>query len=285
MLYTPASQFVNEYDDTTAGTATFYTLTNGVAVTGGASNTKGSWVTLVSATDRDWYGFGLAVCGNATTAAGTDSGALLDIGIGGAGSEVVLLPDYLVGGRIGNTSAFLTLPSGYPPIFIPLFIPKGTRIAARCAGVTASIVRGVALSGVSGASVPAAIFSGCDTYGVTAASSKGTNLASNASANTFGTWTSIGSTTTRDYKGMLSSFQCPSNVTVNQRGYVFEAGYASTALLRSAWATLTSEVIYQHVPDRLVVQNIQSGTQLQGRISCITASNADTPSAAIHCFY
>lgn len=285
MLYTPPSQFQFEYDDTTAGTAAFYTLTNGVAVTGGAAVTKGSWVTLVSATDRDWYGFNLAVYGNATTYAATNSNMLLDIGIGGAGSEVVLLPNYLVGGRVGNISAFLTLLSNYPPIFIPLFIPKGSRIAARCAGANGGEVRGVSLAGVSGATVPTGIFSGCDTYGVTAAAVKGTNLSSNASANTFGTWTNIGSTTTRDYKGLLSSFQGPDSVTVNGRGYIFEAGYASTALLRSAWATTTGETTTQHVPDRLVVQNIPAGTQLQGRISCITASNTDTPNAAIHCFY
>ncbi len=285
MLYTPASQFQFEYDDTTAGTANVLTAVTGVAATAsGSTNTKGSWVEIVSATDREWNGFWL-VFSVAALPTGLNAGALCDIGIGGAGSEVVVLPDFIMG-NVGNIPAQNIITGFVSPTFVPLRIAKGQRVAVRTQNETASRVARCLIWAQAGGSLPVAIFSGCDTIGVTSSgASRGTNISSNASASTFGSWTNVGSTTGREYKGFVVSHQPQNTSTLNARGFILEFGYSSIALCRAVALQSTAETWTVPITAPAIVQNIPAGTQLQARVSCSTASNTETPSVAFHCFY
>jgi len=102
--------------------------TTGTALTAGAANTKGSWVELIASTaNKTVY---LIVW--ARRSAGTPG--LIDIGIGAAASEVVLIPN------ISPESA------GDGFVFEgPIRIAAGTRIAARYQNSTASDTGAIAI--------------------------------------------------------------------------------------------------------------------------------------------
>lgn len=92
----------------------------------GSLNTKGAWTELTAATAERLSG--LIIC----TGSGSNNMAaqqiLLDIGVGGAGSEQVIIPDLL---SIYNTSEQL-FPYGLPRIQ-GIDLPAGVRLAARTA--------------------------------------------------------------------------------------------------------------------------------------------------------
>lgn len=283
MLADLAPQFAFEYDDTTAGSANVATVLTGIAATAsGSTNTKGSWAQVVSATDRDWYGFWISFS-SAVSPAGLNAAQLVDVGIGGAGSETVLVPNILAGGRFVLTGGAIS--SVDLPVYVPVSIAKGTRVAVRTQAATASRVCRVNIWGESGSSMPRPIYSGCDTYGIDLSTSKGVELTSNASANTFGSWTNVGGTTSRNYQAFLISAQVPALTTVSNRAYLIEGGYSGAGYMRIAAGTTTNETWGAAIPAQYVGQNVPSGTQLQARISCGTASNTELPSVAFHCFY
>lgn len=87
-----------------------------------AVGSKGSWSQLLASTTDDTYG--MLVCINSNTTATTSRNSVVDIGIGAASSEVVLVPDLLA----GNAAAYTAGGIWY---YFPLFIKAGTRISAR----------------------------------------------------------------------------------------------------------------------------------------------------------
>ena len=98
----------------------------GTAVTPSTTaNTKGSYAELTSATARDYIG--LMVYWDAGFTGMSTSHHLMDIAIGGSGSEINIIPNLLM-------ATFATTPyTIWPPAspFFPISIPAGTRIAAR----------------------------------------------------------------------------------------------------------------------------------------------------------
>jgi hypothetical protein len=91
--------------------------------TSGAADTKGAWSQIIASTPFDISALSARVRLHNVT----DDG-LLDIGVGGAGSEIVLIPNLLVSGILtpGQLSPFAE------EVFIPAYIPQGTRLSARC---------------------------------------------------------------------------------------------------------------------------------------------------------
>jgi len=89
----------------------------GVAVTAsGSANTKGAYAELIAATGLTsrWVILGIGI--------GTVADMAVDIAIGAGGSEVIVLPNFN-----------LTNENVAPYLVLPWTIPKGTRLAARCA--------------------------------------------------------------------------------------------------------------------------------------------------------
>lgn len=110
----------------------------GSTVTAGAANTKGSYTQLVASSSKDYSAIGFTLCYSSSILP-TDR-ALLDIAIGGAGSEIIIIPDYFFS---------VNSPSGVNTVFcIMTQIPAGTRIAARIASATGSNAWGVVAYGL-----------------------------------------------------------------------------------------------------------------------------------------
>lgn len=99
----------------------------GVSVDPGATiNTKGAWSELTASASRRITQLCVRIGGQANTTRAVNQWAW-DIGIGGAGSEVVLIPDLFL---YCHTTNDIPTPDVWGPF--PVEIPAGTRIAARC---------------------------------------------------------------------------------------------------------------------------------------------------------
>jgi hypothetical protein len=111
---------------------------------GGTANTKSAWVQIAASTTYTHKGLMVAAIrptpGTAVTASYTQ---LIDVGVGAAGSEQVLVSNYRMmcdtssGGVAtpytagsGTLSGFAALQPGYLP-FIPCDLPAGVRLAIR----------------------------------------------------------------------------------------------------------------------------------------------------------
>lgn len=91
----------------------------------GSANTKGSWTQLAASCPFNATGLIL----NTIVPLGS---ALIDIGIGGAGSEQIIIPNIATFTGSTGTNFFVSE-------VMPVMIPSGTRVAARIAGSSGSV--------------------------------------------------------------------------------------------------------------------------------------------------
>jgi hypothetical protein len=145
-------------------------------------NTLGSWTQLISSTTGPGDILRLT-CDVDVSAA--NSANLIEIGFGGSGSEVVVVPGFANGGWNGGT------------IEIPLKIPQGTRISARIRAAVASRVNSVTVGVVDAGSYAFAPES-VDVYGTSTSGSIGTAMTANAV-------TVITASTSRPYQALIAS--------------------------------------------------------------------------------
>lgn len=95
----------------------------------GSDNTKSSWVQVTASTTDRLGALVVGVTGAGDTSLGGNAGTLVDIGVGGSGSEVVLVPD-IYAPVVGTTEQVFNWDSWQ---IYPAEIPTGSRIAARAA--------------------------------------------------------------------------------------------------------------------------------------------------------
>jgi hypothetical protein len=173
----------------------FTSSTNtGVSVTASSTvNTKGSYVELVSAANNTTpinnmfsIGFDLVT--------GTQADFLVDIAIGGAGSEVVIIDNIWV-----KTNT-IEATSG---IFEALNeVPAGVRISARCQSNISSGVIPVYLMVSSRSLAQSSRPQRVTTYGANASTTDGVVVA-RAAVGVFGSWVEITASTTNRIKGFI----------------------------------------------------------------------------------
>jgi hypothetical protein len=171
----------------------------GTTVTGGATaHTKGSWVQLDASTSFDATVFALYV-----VVQFQDTLYLLDVGIGAAGSEQVIVPNFLISQSVGLVSELL----------LPIGVPAGSRVAVRCQdnfGSSNLYVTGMLYSGGWGNDPT---YQTMTAYGVNTAASNGTIVDAGAVANTKGSWTQIVASTTTTMKAFMMSAIRPAPAT------------------------------------------------------------------------
>lgn len=153
----------------------------------GTAHTKGSYAQIVASTPFDVGGFYLYAAANA--ASSTDTGQLLDLAIGGSGSEQIILGDLAVGSSI--------LKGGHEnnhPRFIPLFIPEGQEIRGRIQAVQASDTLEIDIHFVEAGAFRS--YQQCKVYGVDAAATEGALLQN-------GSWNEIEASTDYDIEALM----------------------------------------------------------------------------------
>jgi len=166
----------------------------------GTANTKGSWTQLTASSASDAVAVLVQISGNGQN---TTSRCSVDIGIGGSGSEIVVLPDLIQYRDDGSTQGASS------QFFFPISIPAGTRIAARCqSNVTTD---GSSASGNT-CGVQIILFDGdftqsmasaVDSIGFVSGSTTGTAVTPNATAHTKGAYAQLTASTAADYAGFI----------------------------------------------------------------------------------
>lgn len=164
--------------------ATLTTSRGAVVTANAAPHVKGIYTQLIAATSFE--ADGLLVMLDDCVAV-TDY--LLDIALGSAGNEVVILTNLLVSGGTGA----LVYGGQYQ---FPVKIPVGSRLSARCQATTGgAAVRVSALLFGQGV-LPGEPITIVDAYGLNTAATQGTNIDPGGVANTKGAWVAL-STSTR----------------------------------------------------------------------------------------
>lgn len=251
--------------------------TTGVRVTAaGTSNTKGTYAVLFASTPYDSYGMVFQV--SQSFAAASARHMLLDIAVGAAASEQVVVPDIPVGSanQISN---------GSPQYYLPIFIPKGSRVTARvqAAVLTQAVTVNAMLLG--GASLPNIFtFQESVSIGTTVADSKATPLLVGSSG-TFSAWTSIGATLAHDLRAYVVCIQGDTGDTAWADNTVhLEVGYGSVAIsTMHSFAISSAEGVLATWPVMPVWCRVPAGTQMQ--IRATSGTTGDTLQFALMGFY
>lgn len=92
---------------------------------GGVANTKGAYSELVASTSGNYKYCAISIGANGDTSMSADTWSLIDIAIGGAGSEQIILGDIPY---VNDTVYDMSIKQVQG---LPLNIPKGSRVAAR----------------------------------------------------------------------------------------------------------------------------------------------------------
>lgn len=254
--------------------ATPSTSSPGTTVTASSTiHTKGNYTQLISSTTYDWYGFWLQTINTYVASSATD--LLLDIAIGAASSEQIILPNWMAGW--GPTAS-----GGARTIFVPIFIPRGTRIAARCQALITSDTVNVLVAGCVGNSgLPIPLFSNCDAYGIDTATSSGTShTAGNTGVES--TDANVGSTTSRPYGAVLLGVASQSSTTT-AIAYHWELTIGGTTHAEWYAANTTSELVYGPFPPCPIPVSIPASIQLQ--VQGEASGTAQDQDVAFYCFY
>jgi hypothetical protein len=161
----------------------------GTPIVCGTNNTMTSWVQLVASTAAACFGFDVII------QTPTNSGTLwaMEIGIGGAGSEVVIAPTLAVSDDTNEGRFFC--------FRIPIAIPAGTRISARGQGSLADTAWASVLL-YAGAPVEQSAV-GVDCVGFVAATTTGALVTGSASINVKGVYSQITASTAHPYRGFF----------------------------------------------------------------------------------
>lgn len=166
----------------------------------GAANTKGSWAQIIAATARVYDAIELRLKDDDGNGGGQTY--LVDIGVGAAASEIVIVPNILVdNARVQSVNGQI--------IIVPISVPSGVRLAARCQEVGGAGTRAieVSLNGFSGGSQgPMGLGGAAYNYGAVTASSNGTLIDPGATANTYGAWTQLTAATSKRHRWIAAVF-------------------------------------------------------------------------------
>ncbi|MGH2482694.1 MAG: hypothetical protein ACRDHW_23855 [Ktedonobacteraceae bacterium] len=157
----------------------------GTNVTGGAANTKGSYVALTASSGQETKDITLACL---ATTSFSWSAFLTDIATGAAASEVVVISNILMDNQ-GATSGN----EGVKGWRVTLAIAASTRIAARCQTSDGADVCEIAITLTTTAGMPG--LTSTTTIGTATGTSRGTQLDPGGTINTKGSWAQLSAST------------------------------------------------------------------------------------------
>jgi hypothetical protein len=172
----------------------FQAVADAVTVTSSASaNAKGAWTQLNSAQPRDACFVLLQV---STDYGSATINSAIDLGVGSSGNEVAILNNLVINNSFEGDGNVIELA-------IPLLIPAGERLAARCQSSSASQSLGVSLFTWDGAYSMEGV-NGAEAVGFQSGSTEGTSVTAGASS--LGSYTQLTAATPRDYVGYFMMF-------------------------------------------------------------------------------
>jgi hypothetical protein len=239
------------------------TVPAGTVVTAsGTAHTKGSYVQLIASLNFDVYLVKMMLTD--VSASTTNTAFLVDIAIGAAGQEEVIIPNINAGyacPAVGGAGLMYEF---------PLYIPAGSRVAARAQAAIVSDTANLMLWCYGEPRYP--IWAGRQVvdYGADLATSRGVTIVA-GTAGAEGAWTQIVAATTQDHNYIHAGVGGAADTSVlNAMAYMdigVGAAAAETPIVEDlAWLSTTTEDMRGFFPLAMPV-NVKSGERLSVRIS------------------
>ena len=220
-----------------------------------------SYTEMISATAAPYEGFWLNLQD------GTAADQLIDIGIGGAGSEQTLIEDIYLCSI--TSDGFQNADC----IYIPIRIPEGARVAGRSSSaIDATIV------GANGGPGFMRGYAGCETYGIS--SGIGTQMTGSDSANSKGGWAQITAATGFHIKALMAIIGRNNNNSLTDADFLFDVGIGGAGSEQVLipdlpfTANATRDTVRPRIFGPFPV-DVPEGSRLSGRIQGTTTTNPD----------
>lgn len=243
--------------------------TRGTAVVAaGSANTKGSWTQLFAAASVLYSVIGFSIVIGNNSLASSARRSFIDIGVGGSGSEQVIVENLCALG-----CANLANQPSPQEFYFPIRIAPGTRISARHQCSAASQTSNIVITLYYGNWAEHTTFAGAEMVG---ANTGTTSLVTITAGNT-GTessWTDIGGTTSKVYYGGCLCITMDTGTALTAIEYHGEWGFNSTAMGEVYFGVTANELIGGVIPGPFQFANIAAGTQLQARAECRATGEA-----------
>lgn len=226
----------------------------------GSANTKGTWVTLIASTAT--AGSGLIVTFGEATATHR---ILIDIGIGAAASEQVIIPNLFVHNQVAT--------GVFQQVLIPIKIAAGTRISARCQGEVGSDIVRAGVMVLSGSLLQGSGLGRVTTYGVSTATTIGTSVDPGGTADTKGAWVQLTASTTSPVRWMAICLNTDSRDQTAASRWLVDVGVGGAGAEQviipnlGAIVSASSDVVapgYYCLP-----VNVPTGVRLSMRAQCL----------------
>ena len=229
----------------------------------GTANTKGSYVELVASTAFNAHGIFVQL----NNAAETFRDYLIDVAVGAAGSEVVIAENLFSGSGDGVPSAD---GCGY---LLPVSIPAGTRLAARCQAAAASnIIRILVVLLGEGFITPPGL-GRVTTYGANTADSGGVQIDPGGTAHTKGAYSEIIASATNPIRQLTIIIGGQNNNLRTAATWLVDvaigAAGSETVLIANLMLNCSASVdIVQPQTFPPLGVNVPAGTRLAARAQC-----------------
>ena len=185
----------------------------GTTLTAGAIDTKGAWVTLTATTAFDAIGLLVHLMNQSSL------NYSLDIGLGAAAAETVIIPDIVV--------KFATTATQYS-FFFPVCIPAGSRVAARVASAVASATLVVMVHPIAVGLMPASPLQRATNYGFVVVGTKATLIDPGGTADTKGAWAVLSASTANPIRSAVLLFSS-AETTLVASNWEVDIGYGAAA--------------------------------------------------------
>lgn len=238
--------------------------TMGTVVTASATpHTKGSYTELIASTGFEacWIEIGFGEVRNS----GVDTATLVDIAIGAAASEQVIIPN--LNACAATTNITLAIPS--VRYHFPLLIPAGERISARSQALAVSDTVRVSVKLYGAPTEPVWAGQQVIDYGTNLAASRGVSVAAGLSA-AEGSWTEIVSATTQDHSYLIAGVGMAGDISHQESSNLIDLGIGAATEVAIAedfpFLMTASEALVYPFP-AYAWSRIPSGTRLVARIS------------------
>ena len=242
-------------------------------VTAGSANVKGSYVELTSSLPQDITGFSIFIM---ASTAGVEGAFLLDVAVGAAASEEVIVSN-LQFGSLENSDNFAV------NIFMPIRIANGERVSTRCQS-----------SNAGGVALRVSIVYHTNNYGMYSQSYSralgAVNLSTSepfgkldpgGAANTKGVWTDISGALSRDYNAvMFYSSSTNDDITRASCTWLIDVAISADSIFGTIVENMYSGGHANHdgfgsYSPLLIPISLASGTSLYGRAQC-SITDADS---------
>jgi len=237
-----------------------------VVTASATANTKGSWAQLVAATPI--HASAMVVMIASPSAAGD---YLIDIGIGAAQFEAILMPNILYCRRAADVCAHFCLPIG---------VPAGARLAARIQSTSGGATVAAAIMLLSHGFPGMAHFGFVQDYGTVLADSGGVSVDPGATLNTKNTWSQLVAATVRPARWLMISIGNVGNNVRSNANWLFDvaigpAGQEHPILANMGLNAFTTPDLVQPLVYGPFPVAIPSGSRIAAHAQCDISDATD----------